>query len=89
MWEYCGSRSHPRKTSHDRHDNDDNTITLKAICAQFKIDPNDARAKLRTARTDAKRFHTSPSTRQVTLGLAEKLPAVEEVRAALKNGDAT
>ena len=34
----------------------DNTITLKAICAQLKIDPYDARVKLRSARSDAKQF---------------------------------
>jgi hypothetical protein len=34
----------------------DNTITLKAICAPLKINPKEARAKLRTARTDAKAY---------------------------------
>mgnify|MGYP001157235777 CR=1 FL=1 len=32
------------------------TIELKALCAELKIDPRDARAKLRLAVKDAKKY---------------------------------
>lgn len=31
-------------------------ITLKALCAEFKVDPREAREKLRAAARDAKKF---------------------------------
>ena len=68
----------------------DNTITLKAICAPLKINPKEARAKLRTARTDAKAYpHLAKHKAGHAWAWPKNSPAVKEVRAALKNGDAT
>ena len=36
--------------------NSEEIIELKALCAELKIDPRDARAKLRMAVKDAKKF---------------------------------
>ena len=68
--------------------NDDNAITLKAICALLKIDPKEARAKLRSV--DAKQFpHLAKHKAGHAWSWPKNSPAVKEVRAALKNGDAS
>jgi len=37
-------------------DKSEDTIQLKSLCAELKVDPRDARAKLRLAVKDAKKF---------------------------------
>jgi hypothetical protein len=57
------------------------------ICASLKIDPYDARVKLRSARSDAKQY---PHLSKHKAGHAWAWPpAIKEVKAALKNGDAS
>ena len=60
-------------------------ITLKAICAQLKIDPYDARVKLRSARSDAKQYpHLSKHKAGHAWAWPKNSPAIKEVKAALK-----
>ena len=68
----------------------DNTVTLKSICASLKIDPYDARVKLRSARSDAKQFpHLAKHKAGHAWSWPKNSPAIKEVKAALKNGDAS
>ena len=62
-----------------------NDITLKSICASLKIDPYDARVKLRSACSDAKQYpHLSKHKAGHTWAWPKNSPAIKEVKAALK-----
>jgi hypothetical protein len=69
----------------------DNTVTLKSICASLKIDPYDARgeAAQRTQRRQAIPPHLAKHKAGHAWAWPKNSPAIKEVKAALKNGDAS
>ena len=62
---------------------DEDVVTLKALCAELKIDPYDARQKLRAA--DAKEYSTLAKSHKPKKSWAwpKNSPAIKEVRAVL------
>ena len=64
---------------------DANIVTLKAICAELKIDPYDARQKLRAAVEDAKEYPALAKSHKPKKSWEwpKGSPAIKEVKAAL------
>lgn len=64
---------------------DEDVVTLKEICAQLKIDPYDARQKLRAAVLDAKEYPALAKSQKPkkSWGWPKNSPAIKEVRAVL------
>jgi hypothetical protein len=64
---------------------DEDVVTLKGLCTQLKIDPYDARQKLRLAVRDAKEYPALAKSHKPkkSWGWPKNSPAIKEVRAVL------
>jgi hypothetical protein len=64
---------------------DEDVVTLKELCTQLKIDPYDARQKLRVAVLDAKEYPALAKSHKPkkSWGWPKNSPAIKEVRVVL------
>ena len=75
----------PETKTPEKKTTDTTAVTLKAICAELKIDPYDARQKLRLAVLDAKEYPALAKSHKPkkSWGWPKNSPAIKEVRAVL------
>ncbi len=68
-----------------RADSAEGVVTLKALCAQLKVDPYEARQKLRAAVSDAKEFPALAKSHKPKKPWEwpKNSPALKEARAVL------
>jgi hypothetical protein len=61
-------------------------VTLKQLCTELKVDPREAREKLRLAVRDAKKNpELAKSQARAHMGWPKNSPALKEARAALSS----